>query len=196
MSDQKAQADIDAAALSAKKEAPWKVCDLNQRGDAGRVHHIIVKTYPDQPNREPDLMSYTLFSDDSKACPMPMEHAMKFLVDDAFKVVMPNGRRAATTKKFDPSAPLKVLAIDEIIVKYHELSRDALLRRVRLLPNSDTVPQNATVEEMAEVLIRNRKSLVAASNGDIELAARMAAAGTDGMTDEMLDKMFDKRKVA
>lgn len=194
MSNQNAQNGQDQD-LSAKKESPWKVYDLNQRGDVGRTHHIIVKTYPDEPGREPDLMSYTLYSNSDKPCPMPMEHAMKFLVDDAFKVIMPNGRRAPTTKKFDPSEPIKVLGIDEIVVKYEELSRDALMRRARLLPNSDQIAQNATVEELAAALVRHRKSMVAATNGDMELAARMAAAG-EAMSDDMLDKMFDKRKVA
>src|SRR3990167_11435934 len=133
------------------KAPVYLVHDLNQHGDVPRLHDIITKMYED--GQDPYILTYKLYSDSTKGCPMPQDHAYKFLCDPAFKVIGPNGNRLMPIARFDPSKPLLELKEDEIVAKYVELSRESLFRRVKLIPGSENVRQNATVEELAAFLV-------------------------------------------
>lgn len=176
------------------KAPVYMVFDMNQRGDSPRMHDVITRMYED--GSDPDLVTYKLFSDSGKGCPMPQDHAYKFLCDPAFKVIGPNGNRLMPIAKFDPSKPLVKLEEDEIIVKYVELSRESLFRRVKLLPGSENVRQNATVEELAAFLVNWRQKLSGMTDGERALAEMMASGKLDSMDEAGLDKMFGERKVA
>lgn len=189
----------NAPATSSQEPRPAKapiymVFDMNQRGDAPRLHDVITKMYED--GSDPDIVTYKLFSDSGKGCPMPQDHAYKFLCDPAFKVMGPNGNRLMPIAKFDPSKPLTELKEDEIIVKYIELSREALFRRVKLIPGSENVRQNATVEELAAFLVDWRKKLSGMTDGDRTLAEMMASGKVDSMDEAGLDKLFGERRAA
>ena len=172
----------------------YMVFDMNQRGAEPRLHDVITKMYED--GSDPDIVTYKLFSDSGKGCPMPQDHAYKFLCDPAFKVIGPNGNRLMPIAKFDPSKPLTELKEDEIVVKYVELSREALFRRVKLIPGSENVRQNATVEELAAFLVDWRKKLSGMTEGDRTLAEMMATGKVDSMDEAGLDKLFGERKAA
>lgn len=195
MSNQNNQGNTGAQQQQAPKASPWKVWDSNQRGDLPRVHDIITKLYDD--GRDPEMKSYKLFSSEEKPCEMPAEHAMKFLCDHAFVVHGPNGNRVMPVAKFDPSKPITQLKDDELIVKYSELSRESLLKRVKLTPGSEAIQMNAQPDELAAFLVTWRKSLAGLSEGDRALAEKIAANGLEGTMDEKgLDGMFGDRKAA
>lgn len=184
----------DKVEKEAKAPKPYMVWDKNQRGEKGRIHDVIVKVYSD--GREPDTIAYTLFSSENQGCPMPMDHAMKFLTDPAYIVKHPSGTRLMPVEKQDMSKPVQVLAEDEIVVKYEELSREALLRRVKVLPGSEDVAENAKHSELVAFLVGWRRSLKGKTEGEKALAEKMGAAGLDGMSEKQLDSMFAERKAA
>lgn len=184
----------DKVEKEAKAPRPYMVWDKNQRGEKGRIHDVIVKVYPD--GREPDTISYTLFSSEAQGCPMAMDHAMKFLTDPAFIVKNPNGARIMPVEKQDMSKPVQVLAEDEVVVKYEELSREALLRRVKVLPGSEEIAENAKHSELVAFMIGWRRSLKGKTEGEKELAEKMGAANLDGMSEKQLESMFPDRKAA
>ncbi len=190
MSDQNNQSQGEASKL----RKPYKVYDRNQRGATPRIHEIIVKIFED--GRDPETKSYMLFSDEDKPCEMPQEHAYKFLTDPAFRVVNPEGVHIPSVKKFDPSAPITALKDDEVIVNYNELSRDALFKRVKLLPGSEVVPENAKVGELADFMVKWRKSLAGMTEGDRAMAEAIAKSGLDRVSQAGLDKMFGERQAA
>ena len=176
------------------KKVMYSVFDMNQRGEKGRKHDIITKFYPKdlsghQP--EPETQTYELFSE--KPCEMTMEHAMKFLVAPEFKVLKPDGTRIMWVTKMDLSRPLTALKDDELVVSYSELSRDALFRRVKVLPGSEEIKEGAKHQELVDFMVAWRASLKGMTEGDRVLAEKMAGPGLDGaMTGDMLNKMFDK----
>ncbi len=175
------------------KTPTYLVYDMNQRGDVPRMHDARIKTNEDGSL---EVMSYKLYSDQSKGCPMPQDHAYQFLCDPQFKVVGPNGNRLMPTEKFDPGKPLTELKDDEIVVKYIELSREALFRRVKLIPGSENVRPNATVEELSAFLIGWRKKLAGLTDGDRRLAEMMASGKVDTMSGSEMDKLFGEREAA
>ena len=182
---------------SKAKSATYTVFDLNQRGDLPRRHDVIVRMYKD--GSEPETVTYPLYSSSDKGCVMPMEHALKFLCDPAFKVVGPTGNRIMPIEKIDLSKPLKALAVDEIVVKYQYLARDYLFKLVKMLPGSEEVKQNATADELAAYMVKWRESLVGMTDGEKHLAEMMAKGELGGGMDaKMLDTMFPggDRKVA
>ena len=174
------------------KNPGYMVFDMNQRGDVPRLHDVITRVYED--GSEADVVTYRLQS--NVGTPMPQDHAYRFLCDPAFKVIGPNGNRLMPITKFDPSQPLTNLKEDEIVVKYAELSRESLYRRVKLIPGSEDVRQGATVEELADFMVRWRKSLSGMTEGDRQLAEMMASGKIDGMDQDGLDKLFGDRKAA
>ena len=186
-----------AESATKAKASTYTVFDLNQRGDLPRRHDVIVRMYKD--GSEPETVTYSLFSGSDKGCAMPMEHALKFLCDPAFKVVGPTGNRIMPIEKIDLSKPLKALAADEVVVKYQYLARDYLFKLVKMLPGSEDVKQNATSDELAAHMIEWRKSLVGMTDGEKHLAEMMAQGELGGGMDaKQLESMFpgSDRKVA
>lgn len=179
------------------KASTYTVFDLNQRGDLPRRHDVIVRMYKD--GSEPETVTYPLFSSSDKGCAMPMEHALKFLCDPAFKVVGPSGNRIMPIEKIDLSKPLKALAVDEVVVKYQYLARDYLFKLVKMLPGSEEVKQNATSDELAAHMVKWRQSLVGMTDGEKHVAELMATGDLGGtMNTDQLESMFPSsgRKVA
>ncbi len=175
----------------------WMVYDLNQRGDKPRLHDIPVKLYTD--GSDPDIVTYKLYRDDEHGCPMPMEHAMKFLCDASFKVVSPTGNRVKPIERIDYSRPISKLGPDEVVVKYEYLSRDYLFKLVKMTPGSEEVKQNATSEELAAFMTKWRNSLVGMTDAEKNLAEMMAKGELGGaMPTEQLETMFpgNARKAA
>jgi hypothetical protein len=127
---------------------------------------------------------------------MPMEHAMKFLSDAAFIVQAPSGNRIMPVAKLDLSKPIQVLAEDEIVVKYEELSKESLMRRVKVLPGSEDIKESAKLEELVAFMVNWRRRMRGMTDGDKVLAEKMAAAGQDAMTAEQLENMFPARRAA
>ena len=169
----------------------YQVFDSLQRGDKPRKHDVIVKLYPDGT---PDIKSYELWCD--KACEMPMEHAMRFLIDGAFKVISPSGKRIMPVPKLDLSKPVTTLADDEIIVKYSELSDDALHRRVKILPGSEDIKEGER-DKLVAFMISYRLKLKGMTEGDRTLATMMAQGELGGaMKEDELESMFPKQKLA
>lgn len=188
-------AAIKAAASKAEAEKrQYKVYDKNQRGEKPRVHDVIVKMYDD--GREPDCISYGLYSTQEKPCLMPMDHALKFLSDAAFIVLSPNGSRMMPVPKMDMSKPVQVLAEDELVAKYEELSRESLMRRVKVLPGSEDIKESAKMDELVAFMVAWRRRLVGMTQGEQQMAEKMASAGQDPMTQDQLEAMFPQRKVA
>lgn len=177
------------------RAATYTVFDLNQRGDPPRRHDVIVRMYKD--GSEPEVMTYPLFSSSDKGCVMPMEHALKFLCDPAFKVIGPAGNRIMPIEKPDFSKVPKVLAPDEVVVKYQFLARDYLFKLVKMLPGSEEVKQNATAEELSAYMVKWRESLVGMTDGERHLAEMMGQGELGGGMDaKQLDSMFPDRKAA
>lgn len=180
-----------------KVKPQYKVFDSLQRGDTGRPHDVIVKWYPKDSNGfqpEPDIQTYRLFSE--KATEMPMEHAMKFLVDPAFRVIAPSGNRIMPVAKTDLSKPITALKDDEVVVNYGELSKDALFRRVKILPGSEEIAENAKHQDLVDFMVAWRKSLKGMTSGEVALAEKMSQGGLDGaMTAEQLATMFPDTRI-
>ena len=177
--------------MSEKEEALYQVFDQNQRGDKAREHQVIVKVYE---TGEAETKTYPLWSE--KPTLMPVNHAMQLLVDPAFKVLNPAGKRIQPVKKLDLSKPITVLADDEIVAKYEELSNDSLYRNVKLLPGTELISETDR-EAMVAFLIGWRKSKKGVTEGQQAIAAMAAQGGLDGQVSEaQLEQMFPKQKAA
>lgn len=174
----------------------YKVFDMNQRGKDPRKHDIIVKMYGD--DTDPEIQTYALHHDEPVE--MEMAHAMKFLCDPAFKVIAPNGNRIMPVERIDVSRPIAHLADDEIVVKFSELSREALFRRVKVMAGSEEIKDSASIAELAGFLVKWRKQLKGMTDGERQLAEIMAKDSMiDGnMSADELAKMFPsaQRKAA
>lgn len=177
-------------------KAQYQVFDSLQRGDKPRRHDVITKFYPKDESGyqpEPETVSYDLFSD--KPTLMPIAHAMKFLVDPGFRVLKPDGSRLMPVAKTDLSKPITNLKDDEIVVNYGELSKDALFRRVKVLPGSEDIAENAKHSDLVEFMVTWRKSLRGMTQGERVLAEKMAGGELGGaMTPEQLGTMFGDNK--
>ena len=180
-----------------RKPQMFKVLDMNQFGPLPRRHEIITKMYPKEEGIPPETITYELWRDSSKACEMPLDHAMKFLKEPAFHVFGPDGRRIEPITQIDPSKPLSQLADHEVIANLNELSRDALFRRVKVIPGSEGIGANAKAEELVAFLIDWKKRQKKMSQGEAALADMMTNGQLGGgMTPEMLSTMFPQRRAA
>jgi hypothetical protein len=181
----------------AKQKPTYRVFDSLQRGTNGRKHDVITKFYPKDANGfqpDPETQTYTLFSD--APTEMPMEHAMKFLVDPAFRVISPSGARIMPVARTDLSKPITALKDDEVVVQYGELSKDALFRRVKVLPGSEDIAESAKHQDLVDFMVAWRKSLKGMTEGERSLAEKMTQGEMGGaMTAEQLDSMFPKARI-
>ena len=174
-----------------EKQPMYRVYDMTAKDGEVRKHEIIVKQYPD--GREPDLKTYGLKSDSPTE--MPVDHAMKFLVDPAFKVERANGERITPPPKYDPSLPLSV-GLDQTIANFDELSKAALYKRCKVLAGSDDININSPVNAMCDFLIAHRRKQVQGNLSDAEqaLLARMQGGELGGQVGEAeLNKMFGEK---
>jgi len=197
MATKTTQQEQDNGKPEIEKRPEYHVYDLNQRGKEPRKHEIITKTAKTVDGRIEvlDFVSYELYS--GKPCKMPMEHALKLLCDPAFKVLGPSGTRIEPISKHDASKPITVLADDQIVVKHDELSREALLRRVKVLPGSENVSMDASDQELADFLTAWNRSKKGMTDGERALAEKIASGDltADQMTPAMSEKMFPRSQM-
>lgn len=174
---------------AAKEPIKYLVYDTTARTGQPRNHDIIVQTYAD--GREPDVKTYALSSE--KATEMPMDHALKFLVDPAFRVERPDGQVIMPPPKQVAGVGLQELPVDQTVAAYNELTRVALYKRCKMAAGGEKITDKSTVQEMADFLIAGRRKAmeVHSTADEQELAARMAGGDLGGAADQStLDSMF------
>jgi len=180
------------------RKVEFSVIDTTQFGQLPRRHEIITRMYPKVEGQQqipPETITYELWRD--KRVPMPMEHAMKFLKEKAFHVFGSDGRRIEPITQIDPSKPLSQLADHEVIANLNELSRDALFRRVKVIPGSEDISHNAKADELVAFLIDWKKRQRKMSQGEAALSEMMTSGQLGGgMTSDMLDTMFPAKRAA
>jgi len=174
-----------------KPKAPvmYVVFDTLARVGVPRNHDIIVRTYPD--GREPDIKSYALSSE--KGTEMPMDHALKFLVDPAFRVERPDGQVIQPPPKQSTTVGAQELALDQTIAEYGELTRVALYKRCKMAAGGEDITDASTVQDMIAFLIAGRRKAMETHSTDAEqdLATKMASGDLGGAADSRtLDNMF------
>lgn len=131
--------------------APWTVRDTNCKLDETRTHEIVVdgaiKAY-----------KFTYHAD----VPMPEGHAKKYMHDDAFVVLRPDGQRVkaaiSITRGFD--ANKLVLAADECVARLEELSMESLLDRAAPMAGGETLSLRSGKKAVIEFLIQARKKKI------------------------------------
>lgn len=95
-------------------------------------------------------------SADGEGTEVPMEHALLFLKDPSF-IVMDPKRKRMTLKEPPPELPGVRLPIEQTIATWDELSLDALLVRVRRLPEGKGATKAMGKSAMIELLMESRE---------------------------------------
>lgn len=129
----------------------WTVYDTNQAGDLPRIHEVITQLFDD--GREPLVKKYKLFSDKPPEPDMPMEHALRFLVDEKFQVIDPSGKRITPPPKVEGGTGAYVLPDNQTIANWDELSRAALFKRCKVIPGSEAIKPTDEPEVFVEFLL-------------------------------------------
>lgn len=172
----------------------FKVYDMNQRGEKPRRHEVITKLEKatDGTVTGAETVSYDLSS--HTACEMPMEHALKFLCDAAFKVINTDGNRVMPVPKFDVSKPITHLEDDEIVCKIAEMSREALMHRVKVLPGSEEVRGDAKAAELVEFLVSWNRAKKGLSDGERAVADMIAKGDllSEALSPELAEKLLPR----
>lgn len=166
--------------MSQTKDDRWGVYDMNQRGAAPRVHEI-------------GEVSYPLFRE--KPCLMPVEHAVFFLRDPAFKVVNADGVQQTSLPSetnADGKKRAPELEPNETIAKFEELLKPALLARAKIRPGGEALTDDASRDELIAFLMNAplqrdlpEHEKPRATDGNFEIPA------DDRVPDEALNKMLD-----
>lgn len=170
--------DIDAA------EPMWSVIDRNATSGS-RTHHPL------------GLGQEAVVFNPGKKTQMPQEIAAKFLCDPAFHVFDPDGNRVTALRQVTAEEAKQgiVLAEDEVIAKFDELSQESLLRRAHLLPGGEAFKKNARRDDLVEFLLTKRDPSAEGSIGAAKRAARDAGKvepAAEGVADaEMSDAELD-----
>ncbi len=149
-----------------------QVFDTTARAGQKRNHEIVVGRHP---NGEPVIRNYALSSDTPTM--MPMDDAMKFLVDKAFRVLDAGGNLIMPVTKPEGDRANIRLDPDEVIVKLSDLSSAALFKRAKMLPGSEKVGANSRDEEIiAFILDSQPRNAVGKSRGSEGIEEDEAAA--------------------
>lgn len=181
---QAAQASTGKTVKALKEPRIFTVYDLNAKaGGPGRIHEIITEMRGDEVI---STKSYELFSD--RPCEMPEEHALKFLRDKAFVVMDNRGKRVEPVEIKDITSAKMRLEDNEVIAKLEELTREALLKRAKVMPGSEDVKASDTKETLVSFLVRKarEKFKVGVSRGSENAVAEMPV--------DELDKLIDQGK--
>lgn len=137
------------------------VVDLNAPSDKPREHQIIIGK---APNGEMKLKTYKLGSD--TPTPMPIEHAMKFLVDKSFVVTDGAGKRIEPVIKREGGTGGFKLAPNEIIADLSELTKEALQKRAMIMPGSEELKASASKDTLIEfIMAQHAQNNVGKSRG-------------------------------
>lgn len=129
------------SATSEPKPGHWAVYDMNQKGDAPRVHA--------SGGRD-----YSLWS--QKPTHMPMQHAVIFLRDPAFHVESDEGVPQVSlpdSENLDAAKRRPVLEPGETVAKYEELTMPALRARVAVRPGGQDFDSTTKRTDLIEFLI-------------------------------------------
>lgn len=139
-----------------------------------RTHSIILSF--DKAGKPALLKDYHLTAD--KPVPMPLDHAMQFLKDKAFIVTNAKGEVMKPMENIAEVAAHVSIPEGYVLAKYEELTRDALVLRAKVLPNSGSIHP---VKSKAADIIAFLKA---------DEAAKHKAETPPGMTDKELDELF------
>lgn len=142
-----------ALALPEADQPQGLVFDATARIGEPRSHEIVVGKHP---NGDPIIRRYKLASDTPTV--MPMDHAMKFLVDRAFRVTDVDGNVIKPVEKTDERFANVRLDPDQVIARLEDLSVSALLKQVKLLPDSQRFGTNSAPEDMIDFIVAHRKA--------------------------------------
>lgn len=142
---------------------------------APRVHGIGVAF--DKAGHPVQIKNYSLSAE--KATPMPLDHAMQFLKDSAFVVTDEKGNVMKPMENIAEKATHIALPEGCVIAKYEELTRDALVLRAKVLPNSGSIhPIKSKTSDVIAFLIAHD-------------AAGKKPAKAQGMNEDELDRLFE-----
>lgn len=140
-----------AASLPAADQPQAMVYDTTARVGEPRSHEIVIGKHPDGA---PIIRRYKLSSDVPTT--MPLDHAMKFLVDKAFRVIDPDGAIMTPVERItDADGPVR-LKHDQVVAKYEDLNLMALLKHAKLLPGSEHLGTNSLPEEIVAFILANK----------------------------------------
>jgi hypothetical protein len=180
----------NVTAGNVSEEPPkYRVWDTLASIGAPRIHEIIVRTYPEQDGREPDIARYSL-SSDGDGTPMPVDHALKFLSDKAFIVRNPLGDRIEPPASVEGGLGGFDLKPDQVIANYTELSKPALFKRCKLLPGGEVIQGGDSAEDMIAFLKAFEAKRRRAASGD-PLDEKLGELGLEGKaTQAQLERMF------
>lgn len=140
--------------------APWYVIDTTAQHGTARIHDQLIDGQP---------QAFTF--ERGKPLEMPAAIAIKFLRDPAFvrtdAAGKPQPYKRAPKQPEDLGAGERlVLAEDETIARYDEMSLSALLQRVVELPNGEKFTKQAekpTSQELIDFIVQAKKERRAAS---------------------------------
>lgn len=179
---------IAGAAAAAVATKMFYVMDSRAPSGVTREHEIIVKKFDD--GREPLTKKYKLGSDEP-GTPMPMEHALKFLSDNSFYVMAPDGKRVTPPPKIEGGTGGYELPLDQTIANWDELAKAALFKRCKVVPGSEDIQPSDPNEKMIAFLINWRKAQSAGAEGIAqELQERLAGGNMEGMHPSEVNKLF------
>lgn len=146
------RAETAPAALPAAEQEQGLVWDTTARVGEPRTHQVVIGKHPDG---EPIVRAYKLASD--VPCSMPLDHAMKFLVDKAFRVTAADGTLIRPVEKLGDQFANIRLEPDQVIVRLEDLSIAALLKQAKLLPDSQRFGTNSAPDDLIAFIVAHRK---------------------------------------
>ena len=165
------------SAPQAQAPAPgqYVVFDTLARNGVPRAHEIITRVYDD--GRDPDTKVYHLRSD--VGTPMPMDHALKFLSDKAFRVQNPLGTMIVPPPKQEGGLGGFQLADNQTIADWSELSKPALFKRCKVIAGGEHIKATDSEQAMIDFLLRQRKMVRGERQMD-DAALKMASGDLAG----------------
>ncbi|MRR49369.1 MAG: hypothetical protein EG825_00400 [Rhodocyclaceae bacterium] len=158
------------------------VVDTNARPGESRAHEVIIREVTGQ---DPITKIYRLNSETPTE--MPLDHAMKFLRDKAFLVTTSGGEVIKPVVKRDQADVTFQLGENELIAEYSELSREALWKRVKMLPGSESIGKASGNETLIAFIKEKTRRDVGVARGS------EGVIGQDDVSDFMEDSPLVKK---
>lgn len=146
-----ARRQTDVSNLPSADQPMATVWDTTARNGEKRTHEIVVGRHPDG---SPQVARYALASDTPTV--MPLDHAMKFLVDRAFRVVGPDQQIIRPVEKVEGQLANIPLEPDQVIARLDELEVTALLKRAKMLPDSHVLGGNSDKADIVAFIVASR----------------------------------------
>lgn len=98
-----------------------------------------------------DGRTYGLSANPEEPCPVPLQHALKFLQDESFKVFDSDGNLMEMLRSTGVNGV--ALQPHQCIATYAELTKEALLSRAMRMPNGATMNNNTPKERLIEFVM-------------------------------------------